>query len=74
MDDATERRILYLMCLAGTAIALVALYAGVIRSDTEVTAVALALIGLMVATAIAAWRSGLRGDVQDETAEDPSTA
>ncbi len=61
MDDATERRILYAMCLVVVALALIALNQGLKELDYRVIGVALALIGTMVVTAIAVWRSGRAG-------------
>jgi hypothetical protein len=69
MENATERRVVYALCLAGGAVALAALYLGLARSDVRVIGVALALVGLLAATAIAAWRSGRPGEAGEDGAE-----
>ena len=58
MNERTERRILYLLCLAGASIALVALNGGLVQSDIKVIGVSLAIVGLMSVTGVAIWRSG----------------
>lgn len=70
MEDATERRVVYALCLAGGAVAVAALYFGLARSDVRVVAVALALVGLLAATAIAAWRSGRPGPAGGDGTDD----
>jgi hypothetical protein len=67
MEGATERRIVYGLCLVAVVIALIVLIEGLNRSDTQLIGVSFFLIVLTVATGIAFWRSGR---VQSETDEE----
>lgn len=61
MEPATERRIVYLLCLIGLIIALVDLVVGLNQGNLQAIAVAFFLTVLIVATVIGIWRSGRAG-------------
>jgi hypothetical protein len=67
MDEATERRIVYGMCLVGAIVGLILLNEGLNRSDLQLIGVSFFLTLLTIATGIAFWRSGR---VQSETADE----
>jgi hypothetical protein len=67
MDEATERRIVYGLCLVGEVIGLIRLNEGVNRSDLQLIGVSFFLVALTIVTGIAFWRSGR---VQSETADE----
>jgi TM2 domain-containing membrane protein YozV len=58
MDRATERRIVYVLCLAGLAFGLFDLYLGQNAKNLQAIGVSVLIIGLSIATGIAVWRSG----------------
>jgi len=57
MDEATERRIVYGLCLVGAVIGLILLNEGVNRSDLQLIGVSFFLVALTIVTGIAFWRS-----------------
>ena len=67
MDEATERRIVYVLCLAGLVFGLFDLNLGRNQSNMQAIGVALLIIVISIATGIAAWRSGRpRSEIDSE--------
>lgn len=61
MDEATERRIVYVLCLAGLVFGLVDLNLGLNQSSMQAIGVSLLIIVISIASGIAVWRSGRAG-------------
>jgi hypothetical protein len=61
MDEVTERRIVYVLCLAVLVFGLYDLSLGLSQSNRQAIGVSVLLIVLSVATPIAVWRSGRAG-------------
>lgn len=67
MDGATERRIIYLLCLVVLVLGLFVLSRSLNPPDLKTVGVSLALIAISIVTAIAASRSGRMSDgIADE--------
>ncbi len=58
MLDRTERRVIYVLCAVALMLSLIALSRSVEVPDARAIGLSLALSGIAVATAIAAWSSG----------------
>ena len=67
MEGATERRIIYVLCLVVLVLGLFALSRSLNPPDTSVVGISVALIAVSIVTAIAAGRSGR---VDDEIADE----
>ena len=61
MDEATERRIVYVLCLAVLVFGLFDLNMGLNQSNRQAIGVSVLLIVLSIGTGIAVWRSGRAG-------------
>lgn len=68
MDGASERRIVYVLCLVVLVLGLAALERSLNLPDMRSVGVSLALIAVSIVTAVAASRSGAAGGEIDETA------
>jgi hypothetical protein len=72
MDEVTERRIVYVLCLAVLVFGLYDLSLGLNQSNRQAIAVSVLLIVLSIGTAIAVWRSGRTGgETESETESEP---
>lgn len=58
MDNATERRILYALCLMVLALGLFDLNQSLNQANTQAIGVSVLLIGISIGTSVAVWRSG----------------
>ena len=71
MDGATERRIVYVLCLVVAVLGLLTLSRSLSRVDLKSIGVSLGLIAISIVTAIAASRSGqLDRTIEDAAANE----